>query len=95
MQGYADAYSRLDANAAMRFFPTADGNGLRSSFAQLKSQHIQIQNEDIKVNGATALVSCTWDASFLGQVGRQQRSVRQITLTLQKSGDTWVIVNRR
>jgi ketosteroid isomerase-like protein len=95
VQAYAEAYSHLDADAAMRFFPTADAGLLRSSFSQLKSQRVQIENEEIKVTGSTAVVSCTWDASVLGVVGGQHRDARKTTLTLQKSGNAWVIVARR
>jgi hypothetical protein len=79
----------------MRFFPTTNAGALRTSFSQLKSQRVQIENEEITVNGTRAVVSCTWDASVLGVVGGQRRDVRKTTLTLQKSGDAWVIVARR
>jgi len=95
LQEYADAYSRLDAGAVKRLFPSVNEQALRQNFAATKSQQVQIQNETIAVNGTTATASFTWVATFTGQVGGVQRASPKVVLRLQKTGDNWVIVERR
>ncbi len=95
LQAYADAYSRLDANAVQGVFPSTDVAGLQRSFARMRSQRVQIVNERIQVNGATATVTCTWQTVFELSAGGPNRSAPQTTLTLQRSGNTWLIVGRR
>ncbi len=47
------------------------------------------------MNGATATVNLVWQTVFELSAGGANRSAPQTTLTLQRSGDTWLIVNRR
>jgi hypothetical protein len=61
----------------------------------MKAYQVQIQNEAIVINGPTATVSCTWAAAFAGQVGSVQRAAPKVVIRLQKTGDTWIIVERR
>ena len=95
LQAYADAYSRLDAGAVQRVYPSTDVAGLQRSFARMRSQRVQIANARIQVNGATATVNLVWQTVFELSAGGANRSAPQTTLTLQRSGDTWLIVNRR
>jgi ketosteroid isomerase-like protein len=95
LQAYADAYSRLDANAVRRVFPSANEQALRQAFSGMKSFQVQIQDAQINVSGSTATVTCTWASTFSGTVGGVQRASPKITLRLQKTGDSWVIVDRR
>jgi len=95
LQAYADAYSRLDARAVQGVYPSTDIAGLERSFARMRSQRVQIANERIQVNGATATVTCIWQTVFELSAAAPNRSAPQTTLTLQRSGDTWLIVGRR
>jgi hypothetical protein len=95
LQSYAAAYSALDASAVKRVFPAVDENTLRQRFTAMKSQSVQIQNPQIQINGAAAIVTCTWATVFSGQVGGTQRSSPKIELRLQKSAAGWLIVDRR
>jgi ketosteroid isomerase-like protein len=95
LASYADAYSRLDANAVRAVYPSADVAALQRQFTQMRSQRVQIQGEQIQINGATARVSCTWQVVFQGSAGAAKREAPRILLTFQRTGDAWVIVNRR
>jgi serine/threonine-protein kinase len=95
LEEYADAYNHLDAAAVRRVFPAVNEPALRQNFAGMKSYQTQIQNETISINGTTATVSCTWALTFTGQVGGVQRAAPKVVIRLQKTGDRWIIVERR
>ena len=82
LQTYADAYSRLDAGAVQRVYPSTDVAALQRSFARMRSQRVQIANERIQVNGATATVNLVWQTVFELSAGGANRSAPQTTLTL-------------
>ena len=95
LSAYADAHSRLDAAAVRAIYPATDVAALQRTFSRMRSQRVQILNEQIQVTGATAIVSCVWQTVFELDAGAPNRSAPRTTLTLQRSGDTWVIVSRR
>jgi ketosteroid isomerase-like protein len=95
LQAYADAYSHLDAAAVKRVFPSANEQALKQAFSGARSYQVQVRDEQIRVSGNTATISCAWDVAFVGQVGGQQRQSSKITIRLQKSGGGWIIVERR
>ena len=72
-----------------------DVAALQRSFARMRSQRVQIANERIQVNGATATVNLVWQTVFELSAGGANRSAPPTTLTLQRSGDTWLILTRR
>jgi hypothetical protein len=76
-------------------YPTVNEQALKQAFAGMRSQQVQIQGEQITVTGTTAVVSCTWVTAFVPQVGVPQRGAPRVTIRLQKSGGTWIIVDRR
>ena len=93
LQAYERAYSNLTADAVKRVYPAVNEQGLRRSFADMKSQRLQIQNEKIMIMGATATVTCTVDTLFQPQAGRQQHSSRQTVFHLEKRNNVWYIVS--
>ena len=95
LTAYVDAYSRLDASAVQRAFPGVNAASLQRDFTRMKSQRVQLVGEQIQINGTTATVSGTWQAVFELKAGGPQRSAPRVVLTLQRSGDGWVIVDRR
>lgn len=94
LQQYAAAHTRLDAAGVRAVYPSTDVAALQRSFARMRSQRVQIADEQIRVTGATATVICVWQTVFELSAGGPNRSAPQTTLTLQRSGDTWVIVSR-
>ena len=92
---YAEAYSKLDVTAIQKAYPGVDAEPLRRAFSQLKSQRVQIQGEQIQINGTTATVTLTWQTAWVGKVGVPGSAAPRVELTLQKSGSSWIIVRRR
>ena len=92
---YAEAYSNLDVTAVQRAYPRVDAEPLRKAFSQLRSQKVQIQGEQIQINGTTATVTLTWQTAWVGKVGVPGSAAPRVELTLQKSGSSWIIVGRR
>ena len=95
LRAYADAYSARDVRAVQRVYPGVNSTSLQRNFSQAKSQTVQVTGEQIQVNGATATVTLTWQMVFEGQVGGVQRASPQVVLTLQKTANAWVIVDRK
>ena len=95
LAAYANAYSSLDAGAVKRVYPAVNELDLRRTFADMKSQQMQIQAERIAVSGATATVACTVVTTFQGQVGGVRKASQQTVFRLQKRDDVWYIVFRQ
>jgi eukaryotic-like serine/threonine-protein kinase len=95
LQTYVQAYSTLDAGMVKRVFPAVDATALAQAFAQMRSQHIEIEREQIAVAATTATVTCQVRQHFEPKAGRVNDSVVTATFALQKTGAGWVIVQRR
>ena len=97
LRSYAAAYSDLDAGAVRRVFPSVNEPALRRAFGGLRSQQVEIEGEQLALNGETATVSCTLVTLAVGQVGAAtpRRDSRRVTFTLAKRDGVWVIVDRR
>jgi hypothetical protein len=96
LQAYADAYSQLNTAAVKRVYPGVNEAGLKTSFGGLKSQQVAIVNEQfVNLTDSQATVTCTWQVAYVGVVGGQNRSSPRITIRLQKSNGSWLIVDRR
>ena len=96
LQAYADAYSRLDAEAVKRAFPGVNEPALRSAFAAMQSNQVALGNEQfVSLTDSAATVSCTWSVAFVGSAGEIQRQSQKTTIRLQKSNGVWMVVDRR
>ena len=95
LQAYVDGYAALDAGAVKRVFASVQEATLRQAFSEMRAYQAQIQDQQIVISGTTATVSGTWAAVITNRGGRTQRLSPKIALRLQKSGDTWIIVDRR
>jgi serine/threonine protein kinase len=92
---YAEAYSSLDVRAVQRAYPSVNAEALQRGFAQMRSQKVQIQGEQIEINGAIAKVTLTWQMAAAGRVGGSITASSRVELTLEKMGGAWIIVGRR
>jgi hypothetical protein len=90
---YAQAYGKLDPNAAQAVWPTVDERALARAFASLESQDVSFDKCDIDIKGTIANASCSGTASYVGKIGsRQERSeARQWNFELKLHGDDWKI----
>jgi hypothetical protein len=90
---YAQAYGKLDPNAAHAVWPTVDERALARAFASLESQDVSFDKCDIDIKGTIANASCSGTASYVGKIGsRQERSeARQWNFELKLHGDDWKI----
>ena len=95
LKAYASAYSGLDPNAVKRVYPSVNLADMNRAFAGLRSQQMQILNEQVSVGGLAATVSCTVVTVFQGQAGAPQRRSQSALFSLEKRNGTWIIVGRK
>ena len=95
LREYAAAYEKLDADAVVRVFPSVNASALSKSFSALKSQQVEVSNERVQVDGATAVVRCRVLQTFDPRIGDGRTFTVNAEFRLQKSGNRWVIVERR
>ena len=69
---------------------------MKRTFADLKSQRMQIRNEQITFTGSTAAtVKCTLFTVFQGQVGAVRNASVPTVFQLEKRNNVWYIVSRQ
>jgi hypothetical protein len=94
LRRYADAYTHLDADAALAVWPTVDRRALARAFEGLESQGIEFEHCDVNVQGSDATAACLGHAQFVPKVGSRRllRERRQWTFQLRKAETGWQIV---
>jgi hypothetical protein len=96
LDAYAAAYTRMDVAGVVRLQPSLNRAVLQRSFDSMKAFSVQLRNVQITVTSpTTAVVTCIWDSVFDGKVGGRQRQAPPTTISLQKTGNQWVITDRR
>jgi hypothetical protein len=90
---YADAYARLDAEAARQVWPGVDAQALRRAFDGLESQGLTFDRCDLRVTGAQATAACRGRARFVPKIGaREPMTVSRLWVFSLRKGDAgWVI----
>ena len=93
LDGYADAFSTLDANATQRVWPAVDLRGLRRAFDQLTAQTITFNRCVVNASGETAEAVCVGKATWVPKVGdRSPKSeARTWRFALGHDAGEWVI----
>ena len=93
LDGYADAFSTLNADATQRVWPGVDVRGLRRAFDQLSTQNITFSRCDVSASGETAQAVCTGRATWVPKVGdRSPKSEpRTWRFALGRNDGEWVI----
>lgn len=91
---YEKAQSTLDADLYARVYPSVDKARVREAFGQLRSQTLEfeIQKIELSPGGTTAVVRGLEKRTAVPQAGIEQRAANARLITLEKHGDTWVIV---
>jgi hypothetical protein len=97
LRRYADAYSRLDADAAQRVWPGVDRAALSRAFETLASQQVSLGECAVNVTGVRARATCSGSATWAPKVGSgsTRTDARRWNFDLAKSGESWQIVNAR
>jgi hypothetical protein len=93
LDGYADAFSTLNADATQRVWPGVDVRGLRRAFDQLSTQNITFNRCEVNASGETAQAVCTGRATWVPKVGdRSPKSEpRTWRFALGRDDGEWVI----
>lgn len=95
LEAFAVGYSRLDAGAVKRVYPSVNERELKRAFDDLRSQRMRIQTEGIAVTGNSATATVTLVTVVDSRVGGQKTNTRQAQFRLEKRNEIWVIVGER
>jgi hypothetical protein len=91
------AYSRLDAGAARKVWPSVDVDALARAFADLISQELRFDHCAVTVDGADAHATCIGEAVYVPRVGGAVASsaARAWTFELTRLRGRWMIASAR
>ena len=93
---YADAYTRLDADAAKAVWPSVNRAALSRAFDGLNEQRIAFSDCSVLVRSTQAKATCSGSTTWEPKIGGGPRTdVRRWAFDLEKSGDDWVIRDAR
>ena len=93
---YADAYTRLDADAAKAVWPSVNRTALARAFDGLNEQRIAFSDCSVLVRSTEARATCSGSATWEPKIGGGARTdVRRWAFALEKSGDEWIIRDAR
>jgi hypothetical protein len=91
IRAYEAAYSSRDLAAVARLWP-AQRNSARQTFDLLNSVVLTISEGGIRIDNNVATVPCQLRYQYnWKRAGLQRESSASVTLTLRRSGDTWII----
>jgi serine/threonine protein kinase len=94
LRRYTQAYQSLDSAAVGRVVPSLTPDQLRNlerDFANYRSYTVEIRDERVAVNGATATVSCQVVRSFETRNGVKGSNTVNTVFHLRPSGSGWLI----
>jgi hypothetical protein len=93
---YADAYTRLDADAAKAVWPSVNRAALSRAFNGLNEQRIAFSDCAVLVHSTQARATCSGSTTWEPKIGGGARTdVRRWAFDLEKSGSDWVIRDAR
>lgn len=93
LQGYEDAYDRLDAAAATAVWPGVDTRALSRAFAQLGTQDLALERCTVQAGATTAEAECVGVLRHIRRVGNDSvRDARHIwRFQLERVDHRWRI----
>jgi eukaryotic-like serine/threonine-protein kinase len=87
------AQNTLDADAYARVFPRVDKARIQAAFDGFRTQTVSYVQIRVEMNGPSRATAHLFERRIaVPRVGAEQRAEGNRTVTLQKSGDSWVIV---
>jgi ketosteroid isomerase-like protein len=96
LQDYERAQNTLDLNLYAQVYPALTGEARRSiesAWQGLKSQQLELEIRHIDQKGLHAVVRAYLRLVAVPRVGGEQHDERERVFTLEKRGETWVIVS--
>lgn len=95
LREYAQAFERLDVQAAKAIWPTVDERGLQRAFQRLDGQELHFESCGVAVSGHDANARCRGNATYRPKVGSRvlRLTAREWTFNLSRDNDRWQIVN--
>ena len=92
---YEAAYESLDAAAVSRLQPNLSQDQLARVFSQYRSYSMTVSNAQTSVTGNTATITCDVAVRIRPRVGDEQSFTRRTVFRLTRSGQSWIIAERR
>jgi hypothetical protein len=91
---WENAQNTLDADAYVRVFPRTDKARIQAAFDNIRSQTVAFEQVRVEVppGGTRATVRLFERRVAVPRVGAEQRVDGNRTVTLQKQGENWVII---
>ena len=96
LQDYERAQNTLDLNLYAQVYPALSGEARRnieSAWQGLKSQQLELEIRNIELKGPHAVVHAHQRLVAVPRVGGEQHDERERVFTLEKRGESWVIVS--
>lgn len=94
MGAYWRAFRDLDDAGVSRVFPGARTDVIRRSFQALQSQHIDVLEETVGIDGDRAVVTTAVRHSFVPKAGKGGAESYAARFELRRENGTWTIVAR-
>ncbi len=96
LQDYERAQNTLDLNLYAQVYPALSGEARRSiesAWQGLKSQQLELEIRNVELKGSHAVVRAYQRLVAVPRVGGEQHDERERVFTLEKRGDTWIILS--
>jgi hypothetical protein len=93
LRNYEQAYDRLDVNATLAIWPSADARRLARAFDLLHRQDLTLANCTFAVSGDDATAQCKGSLQYVRRIGKATPQVEQHTwrIDLTRAGEAWRI----
>lgn len=90
---YRNAFNRLDADAALAVWPTADEKNLTRAFDRLEDQDVAFDNCRIEILAGLAEAACSGTSRYVPKVGSRtpKAEARRWNFSLRKATGEWLI----
>jgi hypothetical protein len=93
---YAEAYTRLDADAAKAVWPSVNRAALSRAFNGLNEQRIAFNDCSVNVRSTEARATCSGSTTWEPKIGGGPHTdTRRWAFDLEKSADGWIIRDAR
>jgi hypothetical protein len=94
LASYEQAYNRLDVDAALAIWPSADSKALAKAFARLQHQDLKFENCMFAVAENDGTAQCGGVLRYVRRIGKPTPQTEHHVWTIEfaRAGETWRIV---